>query len=734
MKKKQSGVPKNEPKVRPSQKVVERSKAETKATKSTKGSKGTRAPVPLTKGTTARSSKDNSDRQSKLSEKSSKSKPAVSKKPTKVVKRYREDVGNAVISYSANAPAKSITKAKKVEGEKCPYPTKQKSTQVIATTPFATTKPSGDSSKSLLSSIKVKRKHLPNIVVEARAGCGKTFTLIVGVAWAFGQSIWPEIQREMARRINEKRKATGEHLLSVEKFRVNPSPEQMKVWEALAEGKDTTKSIIYCAFNKSIVKEFSDNWGWMAKMLEKVGVSLQFSTVNSLGHKACSNQLGRFCINNYNPEEVLSRVYGNVWELKKTPGGKLFVEAVVSLIDLCKLTLAGWEEGRAFNADHITDEELDNLVGNFDIDVGNQRGNIYKAVRLAISACHDLKDEHCSLHQIDYNDQNWLPIVNEMPVNQVDLLMVDEAQDLPRCKQEFVRLMGRRIAIVGDVNQAIYGFAGADVNSIPRMKALLNVETSLSLTKTYRCGKAIVREANTIVEDFYANDDNPEGSIIRVKTDQYQGFCQDGDMVLCRVNAPLISQALKFLKDGRKVIVRGKDFGKSLIKFIESFQAQSVKELLQQIYEWAEHESRLERSKKNFNEQKLISIADKKACIEAFCEYDPTDPSEMTIPKVVKRIERIFAGKQCSRCHRAYDDDAETCFKCQCDLVKPTGITFSSIHKAKGLEASRVVLLEPVGAGVPHPMAKTQAQIAQEWNCRYIAITRAINELILAKD
>ena len=58
------------------------------------------------------------------------------------------------------------------------------------------------------------------------------------------------------------------------------------------------------------------------------------------------------------------------------------------------------------------------------------------------------------------------------------------------------------------------------------------------------------------------------------------------------------------------------------------------------------------------------------------------------------------------------------------------GVLLSSIHKAKGLEADRVFLIEPEGAPVPHPMAKQDWEIEQEWNLRYVAITRAKKELI----
>jgi superfamily I DNA/RNA helicase len=55
-------------------------------------------------------------------------------------------------------------------------------------------------------------------------------------------------------------------------------------------------------------------------------------------------------------------------------------------------------------------------------------------------------------------------------------------------------------------------------------------------------------------------------------------------------------------------------------------------------------------------------------------------------------------------------------------------IRLSSIHRSKGLEASKVFFYNP--GNVPHPMAKTEEAKIQEMNLKFVATTRAINELI----
>ena len=60
-------------------------------------------------------------------------------------------------------------------------------------------------------------------------------------------------------------------------------------------------------------------------------------------------------------------------------------------------------------------------------------------------------------------------------------------------------------------------------------------------------------------------------------------------------------------------------------------------------------------------------------------------------------------------------------------LETPKGILLSSVHRAKGLEADRVFIIEP--GLMPHPGAKSDWQRVQEDNLKYVAITRAIRSL-----
>lgn len=173
-------------------------------------------------------------------------------------------------------------------------------------------------------------------------------------------------------------------------------------------------------------------------------------------------------------------------------------------------------------------------------------------------------------------------------------------------------------------------------------------------------------------------------------------------MILCRVNAPLIGECFTFLRQGRAANIQGRDIGQGLISTIRKMRAGDVPELLIKLSDWLHKETRKENAKRDPDRGHLTALQDRYDCLQAFCSSE-----EMDVEAVIRRIESIFT-----------------------DYKIGEGIRLSSIHKAKGLEAKNVFLLQPEGATIPHPMAKSPWQHEQEENLLYIAITRAIETFV----
>ena len=131
---------------------------------------------------------------------------------------------------------------------------------------------------------------------------------------------------------------------------------------------------------------------------------------------------------------------------------------------------------------------------------------------------------------LDFVDMLWLPVVmtGSVALGEVEKfgwIFVDEAQDLSRVGVELVRMFrathadsGRkgRIVAVGDPNQAIYGFAGADADAVrflisPKNNSDRQTEV-MSLSTCFRCPTEPLRYAQCLVPDIVPNTGAPEDS------------------------------------------------------------------------------------------------------------------------------------------------------------------------------------------------------------------------------
>ncbi len=303
---------------------------------------------------------------------------------------------------------------------------------------------------------------------------------------------------------------------------------------------------------------------------------------------------------------------------------------------------------------------------------------------------------------IDFSDMIFLPVRNGWLAPTFDMVIVDEYQDLTTAKLEMAqRLCRGRLFIVGDPNQAIYGFIGADTESASRLGNELNAKT-LKLTETFRCGKAIVREAQAFVGDYKANEQNGEGEVLTVDASKLVDMAGAGDFILSRVNAPLVSYAMRLLRAGKRTRIAGRDIGKGLIALIRKLKARSIPDMLSRISAWEKRE--LTRLQANFS-TKMDSpayITRKDAILDQSAMLADIANSCKSVAEVESKITALFT------------DDG---------LGDKGVITCSSVHRSKGLEAGRVFVL-----------ADTLRDFNQEeLNIRYVAVTRAINTLVYVR-
>ena len=544
----------------------------------------------------------------------------------------------------------------------------------------------------------------PHVVVVARAGTGKTTTLVGGLQAMKGQ---------------QPTDAKGKP--------ITPSEQQAAVWEQMALSTNRCRFVCFAAFNYSIAQELK----------RRVPPGVDAKTINGLGfgavHKAFKLKPDRQAVNEHRVDDIIEELTGVALQVLRQ-AKPVVLKAARELVGKCKMNLVHpWDfpqkppqgdDGYDDEGDYYGnpfDRELQRLADYYEVDLRDEDGvdhrvEVFKLVPRVLERCKDVQRDGC----VDFQDQIWLPVVLGLPVFQYDVLCVDEAQDLNRCQHALVRRAGRRLILCGDPRQAIYGFAGADANSMDRLGTDLKWTkegcVTLPLTVTRRCGRAIVTEANRIVPDFEAHESNGEGAVTRAQypfyldngerqerafDKTYLARCKPGDMVVCRVNAPLVSNCFAFLRRGVPANIIGRNVGTGLINLIKSLDCETVPALVARVEGWARAEIAKEMARRNPNEARIINISDRAECVLHFTE------GTEEIQVVLDRIDDMFTDKE------------------DRDMVR-----LSSIHKAKGLEADTVFFLTPPGAECPHPLAKSAWQREQEMNLRYVAITRAAKELV----
>lgn len=299
---------------------------------------------------------------------------------------------------------------------------------------------------------------------------------------------------------------------------------------------------------------------------------------------------------------------------------------------------------------------------------------------------------------IDFDDMLYLAVKENISLPKYDFIFVDEAQDTNPIQREILRKMSKpntRIIAVGDPSQAIYGFRGADSQSMGLLQEEFNCK-ELPLSISYRCAASVVKYAQQWVSHIEPSDTAPEGIVGTVAEWNCNSFSA-GDLVVCRTTAPLMSLAYKMLRNHKPVTVLGREIGAGIKSLINKLQARGIDAMLEKLDKW---ETRELAKLKSEQEQKRAAITDKADTVRILATG--LQENERTIPSLLRVIDSLFTDK--------------------------AGATIlCTIHKSKGLESNRVWWLNRKDC--PAKWVTKDWQYQQEINLCYVATTRAKSEL-----
>lgn len=287
---------------------------------------------------------------------------------------------------------------------------------------------------------------------------------------------------------------------------------------------------------------------------------------------------------------------------------------------------------------------------------------------------------------VDFSDQLFLPTVFPCAYpREYKLILVDEAQDLSELNHVMVKKLVKndRLIAVGDACQSIYAFRGAHQDSMNLLKRTFDM-TELTLSVSFRCPELIVREARWRAPHMRWVDwlaDRVTGTVRQLHEWDITAL-PEHTTILCRNNAPLFALAVRILKNGRYAEIVGNDVGRNLVKAMKKFGPLTMPQdaVFAAIRTWREGRLKKSRSPK--------AVEDQVDCMRIFAEQGPN------LGAAIAYAEHLMSARG--------------------------PITLSTIHKAKGLEWSHVIILDR------HLIRKGDQQ---EGNLLYVAQTRTKDTL-----
>lgn len=304
----------------------------------------------------------------------------------------------------------------------------------------------------------------------------------------------------------------------------------------------------------------------------------------------------------------------------------------------------------------------------------------------AVSACVAAgQAEFEASGKVSFNEMLYLPLKYKLgthparkPGERIETALVDEAQDLSALQLRFVEHMtlpDGLMYMLGDNEQCIFGFNGADPEGMDRVAERLNAQVH-TLSVSFRCPKSHVALARQYSDRIEARPGAREGLVLNVQNEDVPGLVGAGDLIICRTNAPAMRMAMTLLGRQQPVAMFNAKLQERLTALAAAafggveWTPQDVAFLLGS-YAEAELRRLHERAQPGHSVQSAVEeLADELGCVAALAMHAARAHGAANSGHLAELITKLF--------------DSE-------------GVRITTIHGAKGLEAQRVVLMQDDG-------------------------------------
>jgi len=437
---------------------------------------------------------------------------------------------------------------------------------------------------------------------------------------------------------------------------------------------------LFAAFNASIVTELK----------KRLPSSVNCNTFHSIGLSALKRNLPNVKKWDVEKGNLKYRQMARDLRIDRSFGDpKTIQDTVLSLLNYAQVTGA-----------ELTEEALTAVADRFGVDLPS--GFPVDTAAEVVKGMLERGLEQAENGLISFSDMLWIPYYRKFQPKQYDFIATDECQDMNRVQmwliQNSLKANGKFIA-VGDPQQAIYMFAGAESDSFFQIKDYFNAE-EVPLSFCYRCPATVIAEAQKLVPHIQAPEGTREGIVATIEDEQFKSMLKRGDMVLCRLTAPLVKLCFQLLGMKIPAKIKGRDIGAQIANTVKQVMKREsdMSQFPSKLYEWENYQLGMLMQKFGSEDQQE-AVKDRVAALEV-C-YATLNP--FSVNSFCEAIKDLFS------------DDASP-------------VTLSTVHRAKGLENDRVFIIRPDKLPLWRK-GMTPTQQVQENNLKYVAVTRAKEEL-----
>ncbi len=150
----------------------------------------------------------------------------------------------------------------------------------------------------------------------------------------------------------------------------------------------------------------------------------------------------------------------------------------------------------------IYPEDLDQTIDEAVTDLERMMPNIYRAYQKYLKESNAFDFDDLLMKPLELFDQ--FPDIKQKYADKFKYVMIDEYQDTNRVQYLFAQKITnghKNICVVGDEDQSIYGWRGADINNILNFHKDYPEAQTFKLEENYRSDRNILDAANSVVKN-----------------------------------------------------------------------------------------------------------------------------------------------------------------------------------------------------------------------------------------